>query len=279
MELLAGKEANYSISRPIEGASLCAISLGAGVQSSVLALLAARGEISPMPDAAIFADTQWEPNSVYEHLNWLESQLPFPVYRVTAGDIRANALANKTAGGSEFQSIPWYIQGHMGRRQCTREYKIVPIQNEVRRLLGYPAGKKIMKDVAELWIGISTDEIVRMKDSGKRWIAHRWPLIEMRWSRSMCISWFSDNYPGRVLPKSSCIGCPYRPNQSWIDMANNNPDEFADAVEVDEAIRNIGSVPQFMHRSFVPLKDIDTSGESPQMDFGFLEECEGMCGI
>src|SRR5688572_3380034 len=35
------------------------ISLGAGVQSSTMALMAAHGEIQPMPDAAIFADTQW----------------------------------------------------------------------------------------------------------------------------------------------------------------------------------------------------------------------------
>ena len=79
---------DYTISRPVENAALRVISLGAGVQSSVMALLAARGEIGPMPDAAIFADTQWEPAAVYEHLGWLESQLPFPVYRVTAGNIR-----------------------------------------------------------------------------------------------------------------------------------------------------------------------------------------------
>ncbi len=36
------------------------ISLGAGVQSSTMALMAAAGEITPMPAAAIFADTQAE---------------------------------------------------------------------------------------------------------------------------------------------------------------------------------------------------------------------------
>jgi 3'-phosphoadenosine 5'-phosphosulfate sulfotransferase (PAPS reductase)/FAD synthetase len=59
------------------------LSLGAGVQSSTLALMAARGEIGPMPKAAIFADTQAEPESVYRWLDWLEKQLPFPVHRVT----------------------------------------------------------------------------------------------------------------------------------------------------------------------------------------------------
>ena len=51
------------------------LSLGAGVQSSTLALMAARGDIKP-PKAAIFADTGWEPAKVYDYLEWLEEQLP-----------------------------------------------------------------------------------------------------------------------------------------------------------------------------------------------------------
>lgn len=59
---------------------LRALLLGAGVQSTTLALMAAHGEIGPMPDCAIFADTHWEPKAVYDHLNWLMSPnvLPFP---------------------------------------------------------------------------------------------------------------------------------------------------------------------------------------------------------
>jgi hypothetical protein len=40
---------------------LTVLSLGAGVQSSTMALMAAKGEIIPMPDCAIFADTGAEP--------------------------------------------------------------------------------------------------------------------------------------------------------------------------------------------------------------------------
>ena len=68
------------------------ISLGAGVQSSVMALMAARGELKPMPECAIFADTGWEPDGVYKHLEWLKTQLNFPVYNVSAGDIRKDTL-------------------------------------------------------------------------------------------------------------------------------------------------------------------------------------------
>ncbi|MBF9664240.1 hypothetical protein IAI33_11380, partial [Streptococcus pseudopneumoniae] len=47
---------------------LTILSLGAGVQSSTLALMAAAGEITPMPDIAIFADTGWESAVVYKWL-------------------------------------------------------------------------------------------------------------------------------------------------------------------------------------------------------------------
>lgn len=39
------------------------LSLGAGVQSTTLALMAAHGEFEQMPDCAIFADTGWEPRA------------------------------------------------------------------------------------------------------------------------------------------------------------------------------------------------------------------------
>ena len=73
--------------------SLTVISLGGGVQSSVMALMASQslpptgsgGAFDRVPDCAIFADTRWEPPSVYEHIQWLEGQLSFPLYVVDSG--------------------------------------------------------------------------------------------------------------------------------------------------------------------------------------------------
>ena len=69
------------------------ISLGAGVQSTTMVLMAAHGELTPMPRAAIFADTGAEPRAVYEHLDWLRSPnvLPFPVHVVQFGNLRADS--------------------------------------------------------------------------------------------------------------------------------------------------------------------------------------------
>lgn len=48
---------------------LRALSLGACVQSTNLAPARRPGQIGPMPDCAIFADTGWELKAVYEHLD------------------------------------------------------------------------------------------------------------------------------------------------------------------------------------------------------------------
>jgi len=73
---------------------LVVISLGAGVQSSTMALKAACGEF-PRPDCAIFADTGYEPKSVYLYLDYLKSMLPFPIHIVRKGNIKDDMLAAK----------------------------------------------------------------------------------------------------------------------------------------------------------------------------------------
>lgn len=100
------------------------LSLGAGVQSTTLALMAASGELGEMPDCAIFADTGWEPKAVYEHLEKLQEALPFPVHVVSAGDIRSDIIKRSNTTGQRFAAVPWFMKmpdgkPAMGRRQCT----------------------------------------------------------------------------------------------------------------------------------------------------------------
>ena len=259
------------------------ISLGAGVQSSTMALMAVRGELTPMPDAAIFADTQWEPKAVYEHLSWLEKQLPFPVYRVTAGDIRKDNLSATNSTGQSFTSMPFYTTGKgMGRRQCTREYKIAPIRKQIRKLLDIQPRKHVPKGTQIFqWIGISTDESMRMKPSRDSWITHRWPLIENNISRNDCLEWFGKHFKGRKLTKSACIGCPFHDDRTWLEMSKQDPSSWADALEFDEIIRqNKEGVLQYIHPSRKPLSEVGLVVDKSrgQIDL-FNGECEGMCGI
>ncbi len=268
---------------------LTVISLGGGVQSSVMALMAAKGLIKPMPDYAVFADTGWEPKNVYNHLDWLETQLPFPIRRVSSGSIRDDILAGTNSTGQSFNSIPAFVRSTSGKtgivkRQCTREYKLSPIETELRDLLGLGYKQVIDKGMfVELWIGISRDEIIRMKPNREKWIKNYWPLIEHGMTRDDCKTWFSRNYPGRILPRSACIGCPYHTDEEWTAMKLDDPESWADAVFVDSALRTSGRAERFdgemyLHKSMIPLGEIRNFPDIHQYPM-FGDECEGMCGV
>jgi hypothetical protein len=266
------------------------LSLGAGVQSTTVALMAAVGKIGPMPDAAIFADTQAEPAAVYQHLQWLRSGvLPFPVHIVTAGNLTDHVAAERPRGRFLKVDIPAFVKAPDGsmaiiNRSCTRDFKIDPIRRKVRELLGITGKRSPKEPVVEQWIGISRDEAQRMKPSREAWVVNRWPLIELGMSRLGCLDWLRSNgYP--EPPRSACTFCPFHNNHEWRAL-RDRPVEWAEAVEVDtrlrsrppEAYRLKGVL--YLHRSGVPLADVDltTAADRGQQSL-FGNECEGVCGV
>lgn len=258
------------------------VSLGAGVQSTVLALMGDQGAFGAKPDCAIFADTQWEPIGVYEHLDWLEKELSYPVYRVTAGNLRNDALAMRPAknkDGANFMPIPLFTEKGIGRRQCTYDYKMLPIRKKTRELLGLKPNERSKTIFAETWIGISQDEMQRIKDSGLRYIKNRWPLIEHKMHRYHCQKWFAERYPSRRLAKSACIACPYHNNALWREMKKTDPVSWADAVNFDREIRDLAEEKQYVHFKKIPLEEVDLRNEQDMGQLSFLDECDGMCGV
>lgn len=264
------------------------LSLGAGVQSTTLALMAAHGEISPMPDCAIFADTGWEPKAVYDHLRWLMSGnvLPFPVHiaRRPGRDLGEHAIAIASSPVTRTASPPWFTAGPDGMlpKQCSKEFKVWVITQEARRLLGLRKGERVPAGVhVEQWLGISTDEIQRCKDAEKPWARHRFPLIEARMNRRDCLAWLRRNgYP--EAPKSACIFCPYHTDRQW--RALRASEDWPRLVAFDRAMRPgfHGMEGQaFLHRQRRPIEHVDlsTPAERGQVEFGFLQECEGVCGV
>lgn len=241
------------------------LSLGAGVQSTTLLLMACGG-ILPKLDYAIFADTGWEPASVYEHLSrvtTVAADAGVPVLQVSNGNLRTDLLN----AGVRYASIPYFVRNPdgsegMGRRQCTSEYKLMPIGRKVRELLGAaaPDFRRVPKGrVCEQWIGFSSDEIGRVSDKGRvSYVTKRYPLLELGMDRKACLRWLGKRGWTSVA-KSACIGCPFHGNRAWRDLRDNRPGEWADAIEFDAAIRKGGSrgLPlageAFLHRSRVPL--------------------------
>lgn len=265
------------------------ISLGAGVQSSTLALMAANGVVGPMPDGAIFSDTGAEPAAVYQWLDWLEEKLPFPVHRVSGGDLRHDVLKSALDLGRHAATPPFFTLTADGggkgilRRQCTKDYKIEPIRRKVRQLLGAPRTGRVPAGLlVEQWIGISLDEVQRMKPSRDTWTVHRWPLVDARMSRGDCLQWMERRgYPRP--PRSACTFCPYHNDAEWRAIKNGPADEWASVVELDKSIRSgvKGTRDRlYLHRSCVPIDEIDfsTAEDRGQLNM-FGNECEGMCGV
>jgi hypothetical protein len=261
------------------------LSLGAGVQSTTMALMAAHGEIEP-PDLAIFADTGAEPTPVYEHLRWLMSGnvLPFPVLIVQSGNIIADMTEGRNTTGHRFVSMPFHgvnAEGGdmMARRQCTEEYKLKPIRAKVRELLG---AKRPRPGACTMLIGISTDEVARMKPSRVRYIVNEHPLIDLRMRRWDCLRWLDRNgYPRP--PKSACTICPFRQNSEWRWLQNNDSAGWGQAIDVDHGLR-VGKFGRwngelYLHRSRVPLAEADIRSDEDRGQLNWINECEGMCGL
>jgi hypothetical protein len=255
-----------------------------------MSLMAAAGEITPMPDCAIFADTQAEPASVYRWLDWLEKQLPFPVHRVTKGNLTAAITTVRDMPNGKrwvYSGIPAYVKGVKSdgilSRQCTANYKILVIERAVRRLAGIKRGQKTVG--VTQWIGISLDEAHRMKPSRQLWIKNCWPLVDGRIRRHDCLLWM-ERHGFPKPPRSACVYCPYHSDTEWRRLRDEEPEAFAEAVRVDKEFRRLkvlterlDSVP-FIHKSLKPLDEVDFSTDEDhgqQVMFG--NECAGMCGV
>jgi hypothetical protein len=254
------------------------LSLGAGVQSTTVLMLAFEREIPC--DAVIFADTGWEPQAVYDHLERLKTLAAdngLPIHIVSAGNIR------DTERRKDFYDIPYYLLNEdgsrgMARRQCTHQLKIYPIRRKVRQLM--KERRLALKSGAVVqYLGISWDELQRMKPADVRFIEHRFPLIDRRWTRADCVTYLDAR--GMTAPRSACIGCPYHTDREWSELKQNAPNEFADAVaferEVQATRAGLRGQP-FLHASRKPLDEVDfripRSGQQPSD-----AECEGLCGV
>lgn len=233
------------------------ISLGWGVQSWVLAAMSALGELEPV-DFAAHSDTTWERKYTYQFAAiwtpWLEER---DVKVVTVSNPeRAGSLVNESKGvfiPAYTKDIDMGVFGQL-RRQCTNDWKIVPMRRYIsgelkRRGLAKTPG------VVEQWLGITLDEWKRAKDSDVKYIKHRFPLLEMNMTRADCLFWLKEHdlpAPG----KSACTFCPYHNALAWADMKREDGADWKQAVEVDAAIRDKRpTYPLFVHTARKPLDE------------------------
>lgn len=249
------------------------LSLGAGVQSSAIVYLAHAGKI-PTYDKIYFADTGDEPQSVYDHVEYLKTLCEIETVRTKSEKSLSEHLLDASM---TFFSMPLYVlqdgKRTILKRQCTNEFKIVPIDLAVRTWLvsqgyGYKdsIGRRyINREIrVNYHLGISIDEKRRVSLSRSRWKVHQYPLIELGMTRHDCIRFaISNGY--KIPPKSSCIMCPYHTDDYWLSLTS---DELERACMLDDYIRTdefkskiktlTGEL--FIHSSCQPLRAIAASG-------------------
>ena len=260
-------------------ADLKIISLGMGVQSTAVYLMSSLKYKLEKADYAIFADPGAEHQETYKMLEWLIKwqkanngiEILINKKRNLYKDIKEGNKENKN-----IRSIPAHTKDKgIVRRQCTQYYKIDPVIKTIREIYGLKKGQRMKP--TEMWLGISTDEIQRMKECWKYNIDYFYPLIYHNMSRAECMNFYK-KFKFPIPVKSSCVFCPFHSDKFWRSLKIENGSAWNMSVEVDKIIRKHPKMKQeqYLSRHCKPLSEIDFSENQTDL---FVEECEGYCGI
>jgi hypothetical protein len=267
---------------------------GGGVQTGTMIEMIYDG-LLPKPNAVISADTGDEPSYVYDQLardKELMKSINVPFITVKNGNLHDDLYA-----GGRFAAMPLFTQQREDirgfgkqakikkngklRRQCTKEYKIVPIEREIRAMLlemnhakqSRNGAIRINKDVfVESWIGYTTDEIERVNRMYQaKWQMFKYPLIEMRMTKQECIKWLEENNkPARL--SSACKKCPLLGNRERRQIRDNDPKGWEETLQFDDDLRNgdlritaTAKGELFMSDKFIPLRELNIDEDNSQM--------------
>jgi hypothetical protein len=257
--------------------------LGGGTPSTSLLLMSLAGQL-PRLDTVVFPDTGFERRAVTEHLARLARvtrSAGVAFHRVGAGSLRDDAL---DPASHDWAGLPLLVADgdRRARRlpaRCATRYRAVPVGRKVRELWRTAGRPQV-----ELWLGLAREDASRSARADAGPVRYRFPLIERGLTRADCQRWLAAH--GWAAPTAGCVGCPLQADLRWAELRDTTPDEWAEAVALDRAIRGgrprQGSPPlngeAFVHRSLLPLDQVDLGGpaDGAVID-GFGNECEGMC--
>lgn len=246
---------------------LSILSYGKGTPSTTLALMSCENAIRgyqvwpevPVYSAVIYCELHAEPSWVYKQGEFVAkacAQAGIPYYELDSdlyGDFTRNF------GRARVASIPFWTLGADGKkgrmpRQCTFDYKIKLIERFVRReLLCYAPGERAIRfDVHahEVHMGIMWEERRRAKPSKLTLFKNKYPLVEMGWTRADCFA-YNKNTWGLETWASSCVFCPFHTNYYYSYMRENEPENYARALQVDELVEKYQARPPLKCQLFL----------------------------
>lgn len=270
------------------------LSFGAGLDSTALAMMANEGLVFEKLDAIIFANTGFEKRDTYKHIKQIKPLLNIPFYSLSKSiykDTLSGIANNKRISSLPFYTKPKTPYGKPGRlkRQCTSDFKIKLVHKKIREILGV---KKLnQKYNIKVWVGYNASEPQRISRKRKEirtdWETIAVPFYNVDIKRSSITTkkYFDKNihrdyiekylrkFNFEYLVKSGCKACPNMSDLMWLQMKENNINDWNDAVLFDKAIRNIPNINQqcFLHRSCKPLEEIQFNPTA--FSFGCVGEC------
>jgi len=253
-------------------------SFGGGVQSVAVLVLTLQGRLQY--DAFIFANVGDDSENP-DTLAYIEAYvkplcaargIPFVELQKTRKGQPITILGELYRDGKRI-GLPAYLgSGAPMRRNCTSDFKLIPIANWQKKHGASEA------DPCITGIGISLDELERARtESGFAWQLLEYPLLDLRLSRMACTRIITD-YGLPLPPKSSCYFCPFKRRDEWKRLKGDKPELFAKAVALEQMLnerrREWGKDEIYLHASKIPLD----RAVGDQLGFSF-DEPELTCDI
>lgn len=269
------------------------LSFGGGTQSAHLLEAHFRGEIDY--DYIVFSDTGAEPQFIHDQVAWWQNrqkqvgnETPFIVttHNSMKRGLEEMLMRYIFTDYQRFQ-MPLYfnkvtengeiVKGGLMPRQCTGDFKIIPAQQAVRKLikeeLGLGPRQLMPKNVCIIMdIGFSFDEVSRVGgyiSHQSKYIYLSYPLIEQGQTTADSIRFLEENqFPSK---RSRCYFCPFNCSgdrardigMDWMEIIECEPISFLKACFFDTELRrvqatgrkNMQSIPYF-HFSRQPLVEV-----------------------
>lgn len=236
------------------------ISMGGGVQSTAMLVLAARGAIdyptalfcnvgadSENPATLAYIERHTKPYAADHGIAFIELM-------TRRRDGTPDTILQRLARQERTIHIPMRMSGTgaPGNRSCTYAFKIAQVAKWTR------AQGATEANPAHVALGISVDEYQRMRDSTIRHQVSDYPLIDLRLSRQDCLRLIADaGLP--PPPKSACYFCPFATPDYWRRLRKDQPDLFAKAVAVERLANAkraaMGRDPAWLSAALRPLDE------------------------
>lgn len=179
--------------------------------------------------------------------------------------------------------------GKRGRlkQSCTPYYKIAPMDAAIRQWMEDNIGvsktnSRLGSNAVRKWIGFSADEVHRIKEPKQEYQYFEYPLIEMGWGEAEIVGCYLKHGIPRP-PRSVCNACFANDVAHFHEMHLNRPEDWAQAVMVDEAIRDLtcmGVTDEcYVSWTLIPLRKLAEMG-FPEIDGEKVELCHsGHCFV